>query len=160
MNNLFQKSALAACLMAGVLVGGVAQASSKLIDGNNPQAILEIAKGFGSAELGKDGVGDPQITGRIDGIKYGIYFYACTSGKDCGYMQFVTGYETDGKTKLSDVNKWNNEYNLGRVMLDEEDDVVVDYHVMLHKGVSKATIEESFEYWRAITSSVEDDLVD
>lgn len=159
MKTLLQKTVLATLLMVGGVMVSTAHANT-LIDGNNPQAILDIAKGFGSAELGTDGTGDPKISGRIDGKKYGIYFYACTNGKNCEYMKFATGYETDGKTKLSDVNQWNNDHSLGRVMLDDENDLLVDYPVMLHKGVSKATIEESFKYWKAIVSSAEDDLVE
>lgn len=159
MKTFLQKTVFASLFIAGGLVASTAHANSGLIDGNGAQAILNVAKGFGSAELGKDSGGDPKITGRINGTKYGIYFYACTNGKNCEYMKFATGYETDGKAKLSEINKWNNDHSLGRVMLDDENDVLLDYPVMLHKGVSKATVEESFKYWETIMASVEEDLV-
>ena len=66
-----------------------------LIDATMPDKILEIAKGFGTASLDKDNVGDPRITGRIDGQKYTIHFYGCLNGKDCDDIQFYT-YWTGG----------------------------------------------------------------
>lgn len=157
MKTLFKTALI--CTIASVGLTSTAFANSNLIDGNSTQAILEIAKGFGSATLEKDSSGDPKISGRINGTTYGIYFYACENHKNCEYMKFVAGYETDGKTKLSDINKWNNEYSLGRALLDDENDVRVDYPVMLYKGISKATVEESFQYWKAIMSSAEKSLV-
>ena len=47
--------------------------ADSLIDATKPERLHEIARGFGSAELDKDSQGDPRITGRIEGTKYGIY---------------------------------------------------------------------------------------
>ncbi len=51
--------------------------------------IFKIAQGYGTAELSKDSVGDPMISGRMAGINYVIFFYGCNdAGKECSSLQF------------------------------------------------------------------------
>ncbi|MGT2467953.1 hypothetical protein ACVOMV_28700 [Mesorhizobium atlanticum] len=45
--------------------------------------MLNIARGFGSARMGKDDNGDPMIYGRVEGVKYVIYFYGCEDHENC-----------------------------------------------------------------------------
>src|SRR5262245_40403120 len=58
----------------------------------DPDVILDVAKGYGSANLQKDGDGNPQIAGRIEGVKYSVLFYGCSNGANCRSIQFSTGY--------------------------------------------------------------------
>ncbi|MDG4876521.1 hypothetical protein P9273_15605 [Mesorhizobium sp. WSM4935] len=73
-----------------------------------PAAILDIAKGFGSAKMDRDDNGDPMISGRIEGVKYVIYFYGCENHENCKSLQFSTGY-TDPLT-AEQANAWNAKY--------------------------------------------------
>jgi len=123
-----------------------------LIDGSDPQAIIDIARGYGSAELTTDNEGDPKITGRMEGISYRIYFYGCSNGRNCDSIQFTTGWVSDN-VSLYDINEWNRVKRFGRVYLDHEDDPMVEMNVNLDKGVSRGNLDDTFGWWKtAITS--------
>ena len=49
-------------------------AAQTLIDGSDPEQIVNAARGYGSAQLTTDSDGDPRIRGRIDGTIYVIFF--------------------------------------------------------------------------------------
>jgi len=145
--------ALAIVTVSCSLAPQEAQAQRKyLIDGSNPQAIVEIASGYGSAELTTDNDGDPKITGRMEGIRYSIYFYGCSNGKNCDSIAFSTGWVSD-RVSLQDINEWNKIKRFGRVYLDNEDDPMVEMNVNLDGGVSRENLDDTFGWWKiAITS--------
>lgn len=58
---------LSLCLTCIFAAG--AMADSDIITASDQEKILEIAKGFGSAELSSTSKGTPLIQGRMDGIK-------------------------------------------------------------------------------------------
>ncbi|MDX5403520.1 MAG: YbjN domain-containing protein [Rhodobacterales bacterium] len=72
-------------LMTGLALSGpvLAQSATDLLDGSDPDAILSIAQGYGSAMLDVDSVGDPMIEGRIGGQAYTVFFYGCENGAGC-----------------------------------------------------------------------------
>ena len=49
--------------------------ADEIVSAQEQEAILNVAKGFGSASLDKDSDGDPMIVGRVEGTKYVIFFY-------------------------------------------------------------------------------------
>lgn len=57
--------------------------AADMVDATDPEQILNIAKGHGSARLSEDRVGDPMIKGRIEGLKYTLYFYLCEENENC-----------------------------------------------------------------------------
>jgi len=91
-----KKRGLGSIVMSiGILVGfgGVAGHAAQLVSAEEPEQILEIAKGFGSARLKTDSTGDPLIVGRINGTKYGIFFYGCNKQhKECDDIKFGAGW--------------------------------------------------------------------
>ena len=124
MNKPLHQALLAAGMVVSLLSGPQVSAQ-ELMDAKKPQAILEIAKGFGSAKLGTDAEGDPLITGRIKGTKYGIYFYGCNSkGEECDDIQFNAAW-SGVKASLEDVNRWNAEKRYGKAYIDSEGDPVI-----------------------------------
>ena len=82
-------------LVAGSLIAlalaGAPQA--KTIQANDTDAILNIARGYGAAELVAQGNGDPQITGKIEGITYQVYFLNCTDHTQCQDLNFYLGFD-------------------------------------------------------------------
>lgn len=125
---------------------GAAQASP-LIDASDPQQILEVAKGFGSAELGTDDVGDPNIIGRINGTKYGIYFYGCSNGRDCTALQFSAGW-SGVETNLTEINAWNRDNRLAKAFLDNDGDPRLEMDINAEHGITRANLDNSFEWWQ------------
>ena len=116
------------------------------VSGNDPQTVLEIAKGFGSATLAADGLGDPKISGRIDGVKYNLYFYNCKDHKNCDTLQFTAGWSGYAVT-MEDINKWNSDMLYGKVYLDEDNDPILELAVVAEE-MPAAYLEEWFEWWQ------------
>ncbi|GHT81272.1 hypothetical protein AGMMS49960_16700 [Betaproteobacteria bacterium] len=138
--------------------GSTWAADSSLVYASRPADILEIAKGFGRAALEKDSTGDPKVTGRINGTKYMILFYECENNKNCKALQFVAGWKT--KKSLSVVNQFNAKKRFGRVYLDSDGEVMVEFDVELAHGVTQGNLEEVFRDWSQTLKVVERDLLD
>lgn len=130
-----------------LLLGTGTLQAAPLVSASNPAEILSIAKGFGSAELGVDDTGDPNITGRIDGTKYGIYFYDCKNGKDCAALQFSAGW-SGTSVGLQDLNEWNREYRFAKAYLDREGDPMLEMDINTAHGISRSNLESNFEWWQ------------
>lgn len=148
LNNQLKHLLMASACLALLFGNGMAHAA-KMIDGSKPAEILNIARGFGSATLDTDDVGDPMINGRIDGNRYVIHFFGCTNGTNCGVILFRAGWESDSVdwTKLND---WNANKFVGRAYLDEENDPIIEFTVILEEGVSAGNLDEVFEYWHIV----------
>ena len=118
----------------------------------DPQIIVEIARGFGSAELGKDDGGDPMVTGRLQGVKYAIYFYDCTNAKDCNSIQFSLGY-TDAFTP-DQANDWNSKYRWIKAYSDNGSNFKMD--VDFSTGITRDYLEEQFSTWDSLAPEIRD----
>ncbi|EIC22898.1 YbjN domain-containing protein [Thiorhodovibrio frisius] len=151
-NHAFGVVLRAAILTAAFVTPAVAADSPTIIDANSLDAILGLAKGFGSAELDTDGVGDPMISGRTNGIKYGIYFYGCEEAKDCKDIQFVSGW-TGVKLSLEKINEWNRTQRFGKAFIDEEGDPGVRFPVNIRYGVTSENMEDTIDWWAVIVKS-------
>jgi len=130
-----------------LLLGASAAQATPLVDASDPAEILAIARGFGSAELGVDDAGDPNITGRIDGTRYGIYFYDCKNGRNCAALQFSAGW-SGTSAGLQEVNAWNREYRFAKAYIDHEGDPLLEMDINTAHGISRANLESSFEWWQ------------
>ncbi|MBP3195125.1 MAG: YbjN domain-containing protein [Cardiobacteriaceae bacterium] len=143
-----KKLATAAILAAALPV--FAQADD-LIDGSNLEAILEVAKGFGTAELAKDVQGDPKIEGRLEGRQYSIFFYDCNEQKTvCDSMMLISNWVKNEAVDLKFVNDWNNRVRYGMASLDADGDVAVSFAVNLKGGISKANLDDTMDIWRSV----------
>jgi hypothetical protein len=134
-----------ACLMA--LPGPVL--AQDLVAGDNPDKILEIARGFGSAELETDSDGAPRIRGRMNGVLYSVFFYGCEDGKDCATIQFWTFTDAPADA-LTAVNDWNRDRRFGKAYIDADGDVVIEMDVNLLGGVTPKNLDDTFDWWRIV----------
>ncbi|MDD7969502.1 YbjN domain-containing protein [Roseinatronobacter alkalisoli] len=135
---------------AGSLALAPAAIAQSLIDAGDVDAIANIARGYGSATIQSDNVGDPQILGRIDGVMYTVNFYGCTNGADCTTVQFRAGWKNPGDITLDDMNLWNQDKRFGKAYLDFEDDPVIEWDVNLFGGVSTQNLDDTFDWWRIV----------
>jgi hypothetical protein len=142
-----------------LVLGSVAQAQQPTIDGRNPARIVEIARGFGSAELEKEAGGNPRITGRINGVRYIVRFLGCKEAKNCTHIIFRAGWN-NVKASLEEVNKFNSEKVFGVVYIDKDGDVNVDMPVNLAGGVSRKNLDDNFDWWRLVLRDVVEAFVD
>lgn len=139
----------AIALLTAIASGPAAADTPELVDATMPEKIVEIAKGFGAAELGQDTEGDPFITGRMDGNKYQITFYGCSEGKRCQDIQFVSGW-TGAKVTLEQLNAWNSSKRYGKTYLDQTGDPMLGMSVNLDHGVTKDNLDDTFAYWNRV----------
>ncbi len=123
--------------------------ASELIDATKPEEIVNIARGFGAANLETDADGDPQITGRIDGNAYVIFFYGCVEARDCTTLQFSAGWISDD-IDLEAINGWNRDHRFGRAYLDGENDPIVELDVNMEFGITRRNFDDTFRVWAAI----------
>jgi len=153
---MFRRFAAAICLFG--LLGLPVQAQT-MINGQDLSLIVDLAKGYGSAELSKQKNGNPLINGRVNGIKYGIYFYSCKENKDCTAMQFYAGWKVGDVTrseKLAKINEWNRTKRFGRAYLDRVGDIAVEMDMNMAYGVTRANMDDNFDYWRLISKQAQD----
>ncbi|MEO0799013.1 MAG: YbjN domain-containing protein [Pseudomonadota bacterium] len=139
-------------------ISAPAAKAQDLVDGSNVNAIMDIARGYGSASLSKQKNGNPLINGRINGIKYGIYFYSCKEGANCTAMQFYAGWKVGDAAedaKVTKLNEWNRTKRWGRAYLDRVGDIAVEYDINLAFGVTRANLDDSFDYWRLISGEAQ-----
>ena len=144
----FQFVITGACLVMVLFASAVN--ATDIISAENPDAILNIAKGFGSARLTKDSGGVPLISGRIDGTKYAIYFFGCDSnGKKCDDIQFGTAW-AGTKVLIKTINEWNRTKRYGVAYLDKDGDPNLDMPVNIDYGVTAENLESTFNFWTII----------
>jgi hypothetical protein len=143
-------------MLASLLLAAAPAAAQNrpMVDARNPAQIVEIARGFGSAELEKNADGDPRITGRINGTRYIINFMGCRENRNCTHIIFRAGWN-DAKATFDEVNKYNSTKAFGVVYLDRDGDVNVDMPVNLaHGGVARRNMDDTFDWWRLVLRDV------
>lgn len=131
-----------------LLTAGHVQAE-QLVTATDPDHIAQLVRGFGSAVVEQDEYGDPLITGRIEGTKYGIYFYNCTDNADCKDIQFSTAW-SDYDVSMAKINEWNRDMRFGKAYLDDDGDPNLDMVVNLRYGVSNDNFDDTIDWWRVI----------
>jgi hypothetical protein len=75
--SLVRRRSVPLVLAASLAAFAPAARAQDLVAADDPAKILEIARGFGSAELETDSEGAPLIRARIDGTRYSVFFFGC-----------------------------------------------------------------------------------
>ncbi|RWM13682.1 MAG: YbjN domain-containing protein [Mesorhizobium sp.] len=143
-------------LTAGLTLAGAVSLAraedAEILQTPDPATVLDIAKGFGSARMGKDDNGDPMIYGRVEGVKYVIYFYGCEDHENCKSLQFSTGY-TDPLT-ADQANAWNAKYRWVKAYSGDGSNFQMD--ISFAGGITRANLEEQFSNWNAMAGNIKD----
>ncbi len=146
--------------LLGMLSPALAQTQQRLVDARNPQAILEIARGYGSAELDRDGGGDPRIMGRMEGQRYMVAFFGCKDGRNCTHIVLRAAW-ANTRAPLEAINAYNARKAFGVVFLDKDGDVAVDMAVNLaNGGVTRRNLDDTFDWWRIVLRDVVAEFVE
>ncbi len=152
MRSALLARAVVAALLPAAWAGTAWADDTTLLKTADPQMIFEIAHGFGSAELSTDSDGDPMLTGRIQGVKYSVYFYDCQDHKDCNSIEFSLGY-TDTFT-ADQANKWNAQYRWIKAYM--QDGSTFEMDVDFGPGITRAYLEEQFSRWESFVPDIRD----
>lgn len=142
--------------LVSIIAGGAmalaltASASAQtLVTGADTAEILNAARGYGAATLSTQTNGDPQITGKIDGISYQIYFRNCTNNKDCEDLNFYLGF-LDIKPTMESINDWNYNKRFSRAYVDQDKDACVEMDLDLVKGVTPDYLDSQMSLWAMV----------
>lgn len=147
LNAMFAGGALALALTVS--------AQAQALTAANTDEILNAARGYGSATLTAQSNGDPQITGKVDGITYQIYFRNCTDNKNCEDLNFYLGF-LDLKPKFEVINDWNMNKRFSRAYLDQDKDAVVEMDLDMVKGVSAEYLDSQIGLWTLVVGQFAD----
>lgn len=126
-------------------------AQAQDITGADTAEILNAARGYGSATLTTQSNGDPQITGKINGITYQVYFRNCTNNTDCEDLNFYLGF-LDIKPTLEVINDWNLNKRFSRAYIDQDKDACVEMDLDLVEGVSAKYLDSQFALWNMVVT--------
>ena len=134
-----------------LLAGATAAAAQDcvIIDGDQLDEIVNVARGYGYATLEKQSNGNPKIEGKIEGVIYHVYFQNCTDNANCEDLNFYAGF-LDNKPSLEVINAWNSAKRFARAYLDSDMDAVVEFDLNLEHGVSRANLDAAFSVWSLI----------
>jgi len=137
-------------LMAGLvalILASPALAQGKLIQGADVDAILNLAQGWGTAELETNDIGDPMISGRMSGLLYSIFFYGCIKHQDCRSIQFYASW-IDSVMENDKINEWNATRRWPTAMRTDTDSVAIKMDVNLSGGgISLGNFDDWFAWW-------------
>ncbi len=132
-------------------------AQAQNVSAQDPRSVATAMQNAGyKAELTKDPTGDPLINSSSSGSSFAIYFYNCTSNRDCRTIQFSSAYSNDNGGTVTRMNDWNNSNRFGRAYVTAKGTTRVEMDLDLDDGgMSKLLFEDNVEYWVALMAKFE-----
>lgn len=100
-------------------------------------------------ERSKDSSGDPLLKLKLLDVKVQIFFFDC-SDNGCTSMQLHAGFRMDSKPPCSYVNEWNRTKRYGRLYLDSEGDIHIEYDVDFEGGVTTGVVKAAIEKFKVM----------
>lgn len=130
-------------------------AQAQSLTAGDVDEILNAARGYGSATLTTQSNGDPQITGKVEGITYQIYFRNCTDNKNCEDLNFYLGF-LDVKPTMEKINDWNMNKRFSRAYLDQDQDACIEMDLDMVKGISADYLDSQVGLWTLVVAQFAD----
>jgi len=146
--------AIGAVFITCYSVPATAQEQAEVYTIADPELVLELAKGFGSAALEKDSSGDPMISGRVQGLKYVVWFYGCKEAVNCRSIQLSAGY-TD-EYSLEKANDWNAKYRWIKAF--EKDGSNFRMDIDFKGGITRANLEAQLATWDSFVGDIKESV--
>lgn len=128
-----------------------------IVDATDPQVLLDIAKGYGTASLGTDEeTGNPMIEVVTTNLTYYVKIRNCNAqNEQCEDLNFYAGF-ANNKPTLDAINAWNKDWRFGRAYLDADLDAVIEYDVDLEYGVTRENLAAQFALWGGLLEGYTD----
>src|SRR5665213_1667546 len=145
--------------LAKGFVGGKGQAASgdSADDANPPDGIITaqtpdrivkaLEKGGFEVEVNKADSGAPLIESTDADNPFSVHFYDCTDGKDCGTIQFVSGWNMKSGISSVTIDQWNSDKIWGQAYRDKDKDPWLAVTVDLRGGVTEANFDDIVGKW-------------
>jgi hypothetical protein len=119
----------------------------------DPQSVVNSLKSAGyPAELTSDTDGDPVIHSKIPGdpnySEFAIYFYGCTSHRECRSISFRRDFSVAAPIKFESINEWNTAHKFATATRQSDDAVALEMDIYLtNSGISDATFKYYAKVW-------------
>lgn len=139
-----------------IMLGVVVPAKAELVP-PDPWEVIHAARAHGQADVGRDAMKDPEITGLAAGQPYRIGFYGCHLGRDCTSLLFQARFQIP-KAKAKLLAAWNTQKLFGRAWLDDNGHAVLDHPVAMNGGLPKETLAATFSAWQKAVMEFRDYL--
>jgi len=133
-----------AAVVADAGAAGLVTASS--ID----MIVAALEKANFEVEVTEDDSGRPRIESTDKEAPFSIHFYGCTDGEDCGYIQFVNGWDMKNGVSSVKVEQWNSDQVWGQAYRDKDRDPWLAMTVNLRGGVTVENFDDTVEWWSSI----------
>ncbi|MGD9784023.1 MAG: YbjN domain-containing protein [Hyphomicrobiaceae bacterium] len=142
-------TAVAYCLCLSMMLAALwpSAADARSLSIADPEEVMNLARGYGSAVLKKDSQGDPMISCKADGLGYSIYFYNCKDGKDCTSIQWHSGFELKSPVKYGTINDWNSKKRFSRAVRDSDGDALIRMDMLFTGGTTSDNVDRNMDLW-------------
>lgn len=121
-------------------------------------AMVEIAKGYGEAELTKTESGDPVIVGTIDGTAYQLFFLECTDHRACAVMNFYAIWNSEG-VSLNAINDWNSAQPFHKAYLTEDGLPTVELNLSTAGDLTGERLADAYDRWTIALAEFEREVL-
>lgn len=130
-------------------VAGTQAIAATSVTATYPESVVTAIQDMGyKAELTIDSYGDPLIRSASEGVNFNLNFYGCDlDGNNCSDIQFSVAFDVTGGMDYVSMITWNREKTMGKAFLDEENDPVLQHYMVAVDGMSRATFDETFDFW-------------
>ncbi|TFF20715.1 hypothetical protein E3C22_00600 [Jiella endophytica] len=145
-------------LFAGPAPATEARAAAETIDRNDFPAMLDLARGYGEAELTKTETGDPVIAGDINGTAYQLFFLDCRNNRDCRTLNFYAIWDGAG-VSLDLVNHWNSLGAYNKSYLTETGMPVVELNASSF-DLTRRRLADLFDRWTVTLAEFPREVLD
>ncbi len=130
-----------------------------LITGSRIGLIVDALEKAGfEVEVTKDKDGGPRIASTDKEQPFSIHFYGCTDGLDCGYIQFLNGWNLKNGTTAVTIEQWNSDQIWGQAFRDSDKDPWLGLTVNLRGGVTPENFADTIEWWAKILQDFQDHI--
>ena len=130
-----------------------------LITGSRVSLIVAALEKAGfEVEVTKDNAGAPKISSTDKEQPFSIHFYGCTDGVDCGYIQFLNGWNMKNGVTAVTIEQWNADQVWGQAFRDDEKDPWIGVTVNLRGGVTEANFADTVEWWAKVLQDFQDHI--
>jgi len=143
--TFFQLLALCFLVWGSSVVPASAQSGNVFA---NPDQLAKILRDEGyAAKLDADIDGDPMISSSSQGLKWNIYFYGCTKGRNCNAVQFSCGLAAKGEIPLEQLNEWNRNWRYTKTYLHKNGSVTLSRDLDMAGGITRSNFKSVMDSW-------------
>jgi hypothetical protein len=136
-----------------------AEVPDDMITGSRVGMIVKSLEKAGfEVEVGKDSKGAPKISSTDKEQPFTVHFYGCTNGFDCGYIQFLNGWNMKNGVTAITVENWNADQVWGQAFRDDEKDPWIGLTVNLRGGVTQDNFNDTVEWWAKVLQDFQDHI--